>query len=163
MHKLMAEQMVEFSAQQFGIPSAIVRLFSIYGCGQRKQLLWDACRKLSAGDNVFMGTGEEVRDWIHVEDAAELMMLAAGHASSQSPIVNGGSGDGVTVREVVEQLSRSLLSKEPAVRFSGAPRAGDPARFVADIQRATSWGWRPVHDWKTGMAEYVAWWSRGAE
>jgi len=51
-----------------------VRLFSIYGVGLRKQLLWDGCRKLMAADLVFSGTGHETRDWLHVEDAATLLI-----------------------------------------------------------------------------------------
>ena len=88
-HKLMAEQVVASFARQFGIPASIVRLFSVYGCGLRKQLLWDACRKFAAGDMLFMGTGDEVRDWLHVEDAAQLMLAAARNASAECPTVNG--------------------------------------------------------------------------
>jgi UDP-glucose 4-epimerase len=69
-HKLMAEQMVASYARQFRTSAAVVRLFSVYGCGLRKQLLWDACRKFANSDHIFMGSGEEVRDWLHVEDAA---------------------------------------------------------------------------------------------
>ncbi|MEO6830061.1 MAG: NAD-dependent epimerase/dehydratase family protein, partial [Acidobacteriaceae bacterium] len=97
-HKLMAEQMVTSYSRQFGTSAAIVRLFSVYGCGLRKQLLWDACCKFADNDSTFMGTGDEVRDWLHVEDAAALLLAAAEHASPQCPTVNGGSGQGVTVR-----------------------------------------------------------------
>ena len=161
-HKLMAEQMVAFSARQYGVRAAMVRLFSVYGPGLRKQLLWDACGKFAAGDQVFMGTGDEVRDWIHVEDAAELMILASDHASQECPTVNGGSGDGVTVRDVLLHLSCSLLQREVVPSFSGIQRVGDPDRFVADIDGSTAWGWRPVRPWKAGLEEYAAWWKRSS-
>jgi UDP-glucose 4-epimerase len=41
-HKLMAEEMVSSYGRQFGVAVSIVRFFSVYGCGLRKQLLWDA-------------------------------------------------------------------------------------------------------------------------
>jgi len=156
-HKLMAEQMVNSYGRQFGMDVAIVRLFSVYGHGLRKQLLWDACRKFAKNDNTFMGTGDEVRDWLHVEDAAELMIAAAEHASPECPTVNGGSGEGVTVREVLTHLGQSLRQRQ-VPGFSGAQRTGDPSRYIADIGRTRAWGWLPRRGWKTGVAEYAAWW-----
>lgn len=157
-HKLMAEQMISSYSRQFGVSAAIVRLFSVYGCGLQKQLLWDACSKFAKGNAVFMGTGNEVRDWLHVDDAAELILAAAGRASADCPTVNGGSGHGVSVREVLDHLAICLSEGTKVATFSGAQRAGDPTRYVADVARSGSWGWTPKHDWKQGMAEYVMWW-----
>ena len=159
-HKLMAEQMIRSWAQRFAIPASIVRLFSAYGPGLRKQLLWDACEKLTAGDACFMGTGEEVRDWLHVEDAAELLAQAAGKTHTTCPTVNGGSGEGVQVRVLLEHLAQALLGKTTPVAFSNVQRAGDPSVYVADTRAAKQWSWRPERDWQAGIAEYVAWWSR---
>ena len=159
-HKLMAEEMVSSYARQFGVSASIVRLFSVYGSGLRKQLLWDASSKLSRNDCVFMGSGDEVRDWLHVEDAATLLVQAATHASADCPIVNGGSGVGVTVRDVLQHLCLSLLQENTAVRFSGVRRPGDPSRYIANCDAARAWGWNPQRTWKQGVEEYAAWWTR---
>jgi UDP-glucose 4-epimerase len=162
-HKLMAEQMVTSYSRQFGTHAAIVRLFSVYGCGLRKQLLWDACRKLVNNDTTFMGTGNEVRDWLHVEDAATLLMAAVEHASPECPTVNGGSGQGVTVRDVLVRLGCSLLQTEILPSFSGTERAGDPLRYIADTEGSRAWGWLPTRRWTEGVEEYAAWWKRDSE
>jgi len=138
-----------------------VRLFSVYGAGLRKQLLWDASQKIMRGENNFFGTGDEIRDWLHVEDAASLLITAAGHASAMCPIVNGGSGAGVTVREVLAELF-TRFERADAPNFSGAARSGDPVGYVADIARAREWGWQPLVDWKQGVCEYVGWFKGGA-
>jgi UDP-glucose 4-epimerase len=161
-HKLMAEQMVTSYSRQFGTSSAIVRLFSLYGCGLRKQLLWDACCKFANDDINFMGTGDEVRDWLHVEDGATLLMAAAEHTSPECPTVNGGTGQGVTVRDALVRLGSSLLQTEILPNFSGIQRIGDPTRYIADTQGSTAWGWTPTHDWADGIDEYAAWWKRSA-
>jgi UDP-glucose 4-epimerase len=162
-HKLVAEQMVASYARQFGTSAAIVRLFSVYGCGLRKQLLWDGCRKYANHDTVFMGTGDEVRDWLHVEDAAELLFLAADHASSTCPTVNGGSGEGATVRDVLVHLGNSLHPSEPpSPTFSGTQRVGDPNHYIAHIEGSRVWGWQPTRHWRAGVAEYAAWWTRNS-
>ncbi len=105
-----------------------------------------------------MGTGDEVRDWLHVEDAAELLLVAVEHASPACPTVNGGTGEGVTVRDVLLQLGKDL--REEALRpiFSGTQRVGDPSRYIADIAGARAWGWQSTRDWRVGIAEYAAWW-----
>lgn len=159
-HKWMAEQLVQSYARQFQVSAAIVRFFSIYGCGLRKQLLWDACRKLAAGDCVFMGTGDEVRDWLHVGDAAALLLAAAENAAPECPVVNGGTGEGVSVRDLLNHIAQcqSPIARKP--EFSGASRPGDPSRYIADISRATDWGWKPEKHWRERVAEYVAWWEQ---
>jgi len=157
-HKLMAELMVASYARQFGTSAAIVRLFSVYGCGLQKQLLWDACHKFSKNDATFMGTGNELRDWLHVEDAAALMFAAAENASVECPVVNGGSGDGTTVREVLVHLSNSLSRTDTTLTFTGTQRTGDPSRYIADIENAKRWAWSPKRPWREGVEEYATWW-----
>jgi UDP-glucose 4-epimerase len=152
-HKRMCEELCASYGKSYGVASVIVRLFSVYGVGLRKQLLWDACGKARAGAPAFGGTGEEQRDWLHVDETAMLILAAA--TAAHAPIVNGGSGIGVPVREVVGQVCRELGAPEP--RFTGAARAGDPERYVADISRARALGWAPRIELARGISQYVAW------
>jgi UDP-glucose 4-epimerase len=161
-HKCLAEDLCESYAKHFGISVAVVRLFSVYGVGLRKQLLWDASQKIMRGENRFFGTGEEIRDWLHVEDAASLLITAADHASALCPIVNGGSGEGVTVREILTELFASF-ERADVPAFSGVTRSGDPLGYIADISRARHWGWQPLVDWKNGLRDYVAWFRGGTQ
>jgi UDP-glucose 4-epimerase len=155
-HKRLAEEMCASYAKHFGIRVALVRLFSIYGAGLRKQLFWDASRKILEGENEFYGTGDEIRDWLHVEDAAGLLIAAVDHSSAECPVVNGGSGVGVTVREMLTELFACFGNTEPPV-FSGTSRGGDPAGYIADISLAQEWGWRPKVGRQEGVREYAEW------
>ncbi len=159
-HKLMAEQLCLEYGRFHGVASAVVRLFSVYGPGLRKQLLWDACGKLSRGERAFTGSGVEARDWVHVEDAASLLVRAGARASAACLVVNGGTGHAVSVREIVAEVASALGSDAPT--FSGAPRPGDPDRLVADPGLARDLGWRPAKVWRDGVREYCAWFQRGA-
>lgn len=141
--------------RSFGIASVVVRLFSVYGPGLRKQLLWDACTKARTGEPTFGGTGDEERDWLHIDDAVSLILAAAEHATSDVPIINGGSGRGVRVSDVVGGICRELGA--PLPRFSGEARPGDPVRYIANIDKARSIGWTPKIDLARGIAQYVAW------
>lgn len=155
-HKRMAEILCKSYAEHFGLAVAITRLFSVYGPGLRKQLLWDASRKISRGDTTFFGTGEELRDWLHIDDAASLLFRAAEHASGDCPIVNGGSGVGVTVKEVLTRLFVHFGRTDAPV-FSGRARPGDPLGYHADIGKARGWGWSPTRELDRALDEYVDW------
>jgi UDP-glucose 4-epimerase len=160
-HKRLAEELCLYYASYYALHIAIVRFFSIYGTGLRKQLLWDACRKLSQNDALFAGTGEERRDWIHIADAVGLLRIAADHAAADCPIVNGGSGRATSVAEVLSMLKRAFPEVQ-TIHFSGSQRHGDPEHLQADITRARAWGWQPTIALEAGVAEYFAWFQSGA-
>lgn len=155
-HKLIAETLCGSYARHFGVHIAIVRFFSIYGPHLRKQLLWDACNKLGAGQTSFAGTGAEIRDWLHVDDAVRLLYVAARQASPACPIVNGATGTGVAIRDMLDALS-AALGRGKSVTFSGAARSGDPQAYVADMSAAKRWGFEPSIGWRAGVESYVAW------
>ena len=155
LHKAMAEDLARSYASRFDVPIAIVRLFSIYGSGLRKQLLWDACTKLRQGPSSFFGTGRETRDWLHVIDASKLLLAAAMRASTDCPIVNGGSGRSVAISDILELISAT--SGFASASFTGDVRPGDPVHYHADISGALAWGWGPTIPLERGIADYVAW------
>lgn len=155
-HKLMAEELCRSYSKTYGLSTAVVRFFSIYGTGLRKQLLWDACQKTLRGEAAFFGTGEETRDWLHISDAANLLAMAIDHAAVESPAVNGGVGAGVTVREILQELFL-CLGQTGTPEFNGVVRSGDPAHYISDIFRARAWGWQPQVNWRDGIREYADW------
>lgn len=159
-HKKMAEDLCLGFGRSAGVASIVVRLFSVYGPGLRKQLLWDACRKIAQDDLEFFGTGREVRDWLHVEDAASLLALAAQHASCTRPVVNGGTGIGTSTAELLAAVLEAH-GRNDRPRFSGVARHGDPGSLIADTRRAAELGWRPGIDWRRGVSEYVNWFIGG--
>lgn len=159
LHKRMAECLCELYSQQFGVSVSIVRLFSIYGVGLRKQLLWDACRKFDQGECDFFGTGEEIRDWLHVEDVSRLLFTAAQNTSTQCPVINAGSGLGVPVAKILQHVSNQFR-RDLNPRFSSQPKAGDPNAYIADISKASDWNWTPKIKWREGIAEYVDWYKK---
>jgi UDP-glucose 4-epimerase len=161
MHKKMAEDLCRSYARSCGVASVAVRLFSVYGAGLRKQLLWDACNKSARGERRFFGTGAELRDWLHVDDAAALLAASVRLASGESPVINGGTGRAASTREILGSLFRELgVADQPA--FTGESKAGDPVSLVADASRAFALPWRPAVDWEQGVAAVARWFRDGA-
>lgn len=160
-HKKIAEQLCHSYRINFGLNVAIVRLFSVYGPELRKQLLWDVCNRLknNSKELILGGTGEELRDWIHISDVVSLLIMSANQASKNSIIINGGVGDPVAVKEVANHICRKWggITK---LQFSGESRAGDPPNLVANVLRGRAIGFLPQMSWKIGIAEYVEWFKR---
>lgn len=169
-HKLMMESLCRSYGATFGVQSVVARLFSVYGSGLRKQLLWDLCTKLeSTGVEVVElgGSGAEVRDWTDVRDVVRALETLSALASARTPIFNVGRGIATSVKEVAETLIASWGGRPElqCVTFSGRSRAGDPFSLVADSAclAALGFAWQvPVAQ---GLADYVDWFkarSRGA-
>ncbi len=156
-HKLAAENVCTAAAGQ-GLSVAIIRLFSVYGPGLRKQLPWDLSRKLLAGDGLvtLFGTGAETRDFLNVADVAELIALV-GVAPFTSPlVVNGGTGIATRIDEFAAVLAEAL-GVTAKVGFNGETRPGDPQHYRADTRVLTGLGFRPQINLQAGLAGYAAW------
>jgi UDP-glucose 4-epimerase len=160
-HKRLMEELCRSYAASYGTQVAIARLFSVYGSGLKKQLLWDLCTRLSAGANPLTlgGTGEELRDWTDVRDVVRALALLANTASSVVPVFNVGTGNAVPVREVATLLARHWAGTlgPASLSFSGQSRKGDPFSLVADPSGMTAleFEWRVGLD--QGLADYVEW------
>lgn len=164
-HKRMAELVFESAARNFGLRMAVVRLFSVYGPGLRKQLLWDASARLAQRPAALKlgGHGSEQRDWLHVEDAADLLLRAAEVADANCLVFNGGTGFGTRIDDIAAALAEEWGLPRLPLAFSGVSRAGDPVSLVADTVRAQALGWQPQMNWRAGVAEYVRWYRSAAQ
>ena len=161
-HKRIAEMLAMSFARRRGARAAVVRMFSVYGPGLRKQLVWDLCVRLARNPEALelTGTGEERRDFLHVEDAARLL-ADRGMTDVPGAIVNGGTGLATSVREAASRVM-AAWGQEVPIRFSGRVRPGDPASLVADTRLALEGGWAPRVAFADGVADTVAWF-RGAK
>lgn len=160
-HKLMMESLCRSYSDTYGLRSVIARLFSVYGAGLRKQLLWDLCSKLEEGQTSIElgGSGDELRDWTDVRDVVRALARLPDLASVQVPTFNLGSGVATSVRQVAKQV---IAAWQPAIAnsalgFSGHSRSGDPFSLQADASRLSALGfeWRlPLNQ---GLVDYVRW------
>lgn len=156
-HKAMAEMIVGSYARQFGQAASVVRLFSVYGPGLRKQLIWDLGSRLARGERALTlgGSGEETRDFLHITDAAEMLVDAIALADAAMPVFNGCTGRAIRISDLVK-LVTAAVPKATFV-FSGESRAGDPHALVGDASRARAAGLKAPTSLEIGIAETVAW------
>jgi UDP-glucose 4-epimerase len=155
--KASAEQVCRDLAQNTTLAVMIARFFSVYGPPQRKLLLWELGRRLLAGerDIVLDGTGEETRDFIHVSDAARIVVSLFSCAAPPE-LLNIGAGRATSVRHVAIQMATALDVKA-SIRFSGVLRPGDPVHLQSDNSRLAALGMNSYMTLEQGLVDYARW------
>lgn len=157
-HKLMAEMLCEEFYSDFGLQTCSLRIFSAYGDGLKKQLLWDISQKMKKTSTLEMfGSGLETRDFIHVEDIAQVVELVLKSDKFKADVINVGNGQEVSIREIVELFIQKNKSWKGEVVFSGANRKGDPIHWAADISLIKLLGYKQSVKLEEGIKQYIQW------
>lgn len=141
-----------------GISEAWGRVFHLYGPGEHpKRLVPTLVSGLLQGAPVPCSHGEQIRDYLHVTDAASA--LAALLDSDVKGPVNIGSGRPLAVRDLIRAFADEV-DRHDLVRLGALPLGVDePHMLVASAERlAKEVGWKPAFDLKRGVAETVEWW-----
>jgi UDP-glucose 4-epimerase len=102
----------------------------------------------------IFGTGEQLRDYVFIDDIVEANVLALSKGSGE--MVNIGSGVGVSVKQIFAEL-KSILGFQGEPIYD-APRPGEIQRIYLDATRAREvLGWRPRVGFREGLEKTVAW------
>ena len=158
-HKVEVEKMCEDYHRDFGLNINIIRFFSIYGEGLKKQLLWDfssrVVKNLDLKTLHCFGTGEEKRDFVHINDGIELMDLLI-NSQKEFIILNCGSGKSVKVSDILKIIVNDLDYKGELI-YDNIVKEGDPKSLVANADKAKLIGFEPKIEVKDGIKKYVRW------
>ncbi len=158
-HKRMAEELCQAASRHWQLDVMIVRFFSLYGAGLKKQIFWDLAQRYQrASAKIELGgTGSETRDFLHVKDAARLLLLLTDAEQNQdSLVVNGGTGTAIPIRQAAEELARACGAQANTI-FDGHKRPGDPAHLVADTARLERLGFKAEICLADGLAGFAEW------
>ena len=156
-HKAMAEAICKEFAEEFRIPTCSLRIFSAFGNGLRKQIFWDMNRKMTnTAEAIFFGTGEESRDFIHIQDIAQVVDLAIKNAEFKGEAINVANGDAITIRDAANLFAR-LKGYKGQIVFNGVVREGDPRFWNADIRILKEWGYQQTMTLEQGLKDYIKW------
>jgi nucleoside-diphosphate-sugar epimerase len=151
-------RVAEAYAMQEGIELAWARVFFLYGPREAPgRLVSSVVRSLLAGESIETTSGEQIRDFMHVEDVAGA--IAALLQSSVVGAVNVASGVAVAVSEVIARAATATGRPELVHRGALPDRAGEPPSLVADVRRLREEvGYRPRWSLADGLADTVRWW-----
>jgi len=156
-HKMVSEQLCREYTQVFQLQTAIVRPFSVYGAGLKKQLFWDLYQKTKGqGELELFGTGQESRDYIHVSDVVRSLVHILKDSPMRGDCYNLASGEETTIAEVVE-IYFSAIGFSGKYRFKGEVRSGDPVNWKADISKLSDLGFSVKTKLEDGLMDVAKW------
>jgi len=172
LHKLMAEHYLRYYTRQGVVRGVVLRLANVYGPGPRSSsadrgILNQMIKKALDGEELTVyGTGEQVRDYVYVDDVANAFVAAAGHITETSGrhfVI--GSGKGCTITEAIQLVAARVkhrTGRQPVVKNTAPPARQleiETRNFVADtsaFRGAT--GWKPRTDLTEGIDRTIEYW-----
>ncbi len=140
--------------QESGIPSIVLRYFNVYGPGQSASyagvITTFIQHALRNEDILIYGDGEQVRDFIYVDDVVQANVVAMESNCTSGDVFNIGSGIVTSINQLAEEIIRlsnssSIIKKNPA-------RSGDIVYSQANIIKAKEMlGWNPKVSLQEGL------------
>ncbi|KGL37381.1 MULTISPECIES: GDP-mannose 4,6-dehydratase [Listeria] len=164
--KYASEKYVTSYGHLYGLNVAVARFFNVYGPRQNPaspysgvlSILTEVAQQVKQGKTglfqVF-GDGEQVRDFVFVEDIVQGLILLSTKAESQANAFNIGSGEKHSLRDIIAAYE-TLLDMVIPVAYREA-RAGDIKYSYASIEKITKLGYRPKFSIMQGLEKYMAW------
>jgi UDP-glucose 4-epimerase len=157
-HRRLSEIVLEEYAQVFNLKVASLRIFSAFGAGLRRQVVWDLATKAHAatspGPLVLQGCPDDSRDFIHGSDVAVAIAMVAERGELKGECYNVAGGCEVRIKNLAMLIARHL-GRGLALEFDNFRRPGNPARWHADTTKLRALGFAPQTSLKEGVAEIV--------
>jgi len=152
--KLETGRLQEEMVRGTGATQAWARLFFLYGPGEPSgRLVSFLADCLVAGKPAPCTSGEQIRDFMYVDDAARALVTIL--ESSWTGPINIATGQPVAVKDIAMRLS-TLAGHPERLRLGAVPLpAREPPRIVADVSRLQSLGFRPVVDLEAGLRKVL--------
>lgn len=160
--KVDQEKLVLLWGKQIGVPTVALRYSCTYGPRQSifnpyTGVIAIFCtRLLNNLPPVLYEDGEQTRDFSFVEDIARANLLAAESDQLDGLPVNVGSGAGVSIRKIADQIS-DALGIHIAPEINGEFRPGEMRHLTSGTERIRNAGYEPQVDLATGIGRYLDW------
>jgi UDP-glucose 4-epimerase len=140
----------------YDVDVRIARLFNVYGDGMTRYAIYDFYEKIRKADQEFtiLGDGEQVRDFVYVEDATRAMLTIA-EAGQPGEDYNVGSGEPVKMIDLAGLMARIMGRGDLKIRTSGKSFSGDVAKWYADITKLRSIGFEPTVSMEAGLKRTI--------
>jgi len=157
--KLGLYQVLEQFSRVSELKLAWLRFFYLYGPFEdERRLVPSVILSLLNKREAKVTPGRQIRDYLHVEDAAGATLAVV--ESELTGVVNIASGNPVTVRDVVSEIG-ALLGRQDLLAFGALPyKEADPMFVCANngrLLKETSW--TPRYDLAHGLRQTAGWWA----
>ena len=155
-HKVHQELLLDEYRQLYGMRVCKARIFSTYGPGIRQLAVWEISRRAMAGDFSVLGSGEESRDYLYVEDIAGAFMSILGQSNFYGEAINVASGNEMRIVDLSRMVYAALGSVKDTI-LCPETRPGNPQRWRADVSKLKAFGFSPTVNMVEGLSRTISW------
>ena len=169
--KAASDHLVRAWGETYGLPVVTTNCSNNYGPWQfpEKMIPVMAIAAAEGRDLPVYGKGENVRDWLHVEDHARALRLVLEKGAPGQVYTIGGDAERRNI-DVVRAICTLMDQRNPdsaphdrLIRFV-ADRPGHDLRYaVASARIRDELGWAPEHTFETGLAETIDWYLENSD
>lgn len=138
--KLACELQAAVAGASFGVPTAGLRFFNVFGPRQDPTSPYSGvislfCQRMAKAETItIFGDGAQTRDFVAVGDVVAALVAALAHADPGAPVFNVCTGRATSVRSLAETIA-SILGTTPRVTF-GPARTGEVRHSVGSPAKA---------------------------
>jgi len=157
--RYLGEEALRLYCRQNQLDYCIARIFSCYGVGLEKRVIWDFCKQLCRyGQIRAQSPGAVRRDYLHIRDLAKALSVVI-LSKAKHATLNVASGTSVSLSYIAsvltERYRRYGITAQPT--FSNSQPSGNPMFWRADTSLLRSIGFNPSVKIDEGLAEYADW------
>jgi len=155
--KLSLRYMGEQLAKQLGIGFAWGRVFYVYGPAEdHRRFVSSMINTLLDEKDFLASSGEQVRDFLHVDDLAAAFVSLA--TTETTGVFNLCSGNPIAMRDLMELIGE-MLERTQRVQLGARPKnLFDPPFICGDNSKLKATGWEPKFNLKSGLRDTIDWW-----
>lgn len=157
LHKKMCEDLCQYYRVVKSRKISVVRIFSAYGEGLKKQILWDMYNKYNTNGCIeLFGTGNETRDFINIKDLIQAIDLIVKNEESNF-VYNVANGEETSIKKLGLEYANILEIDANKIIFNGEVKKGDPLNWRADITELQKLGYKQSTNLSEGLKNYMDW------
>jgi UDP-glucose 4-epimerase len=162
LQKLVGEQYMQMFTQLYGLETATIRYFNVFGPRQDPSSAYSGVISrfllaLTDGEQpVIYGDGEQTRDFTYVANVVDGVLRAVDAPLAVGEVMNVATGGRISLNQLLATL-QGLTGNHVAARYETG-RAGDVPHSQADISKAERiLGYRPLVTLDEGLERTLAW------
>lgn len=153
--KVICESLCDGYNRDFDVPVTVFRPFNIYGKGQHPDFLIPTIIRQAFEGKIEIKDDRPKRDYIHVEDVIEAVLIAAEKKQQGYRVYNLGSGISYSVRQLVDMVS-GLFDHRIDYNCKNEYRPNEVMDTVADIKKIREeLGWSPRISMEEGIKKII--------
>lgn len=162
-HKITAEQYYQLYHNVYGLKSTIYRISNPYGpfqaFGNKKygMLNWFIYKAFKSEPIDVFGTGDQLRDYLFIDDLSDLFVKSIGHESLYGKTFNIGYGQGISILEMVKMIHKFVPDAKYAFKeWPKIYKLIETGNYISNIEAISKeLGWTPKVSFEEGMKRTI--------